>query len=89
MTTVVSFTDFRENLSKYLDFIASGNKVEINDTKKDKKLVTLVAEKEDKFDWEAYMKFIKNFKPVFTDKDLADYEERRKMSRLRMKRNNW
>jgi antitoxin (DNA-binding transcriptional repressor) of toxin-antitoxin stability system len=59
MTTVVSFTDFRENLSKYLAFIASGNKVEINDAKKDKKLVTLIAEKEEKIDWDSYMKFIK------------------------------
>ncbi len=58
MTTTVSVTDFRDNISEYLDLLMRGYKVEVNDAKKGKKLVTLVAEKEEKFDWDKYLKFV-------------------------------
>lgn len=90
MTTLVSFTDFRENLSKYLSFIAEGNKVEISDTKKNKKIITLVAEKEEKFDWDEYMKFFKSVGgKLFTDKDVEDVERAREATNKRLRDFDW
>lgn len=60
MTTVVSFTDFRDNLSTHLDYLKKGNKIIIKNAKKGKDVVTLVAEKEKEFDWDEYINFVKS-----------------------------
>ena len=75
MTTAVSVTDFRDNFSDYLDLLIRGYKVEVNDAKKGKKLVTLVAEKEEEFDWDAHLKWIRNLKPFLTEGDVKDMKK--------------
>jgi len=89
MITTVSFTDFRENLSEYLSLLARGNEIEINDAKKNQKLLTLVVKKEKDFDWNSYMKFIKNFKPVFTDEDVRGINKAKRATNKRLKELNW
>ncbi len=89
MTTIVSFTDFRNDLSKYIDYLKKGNEVIIKNTKKDEELVTLVAKKDEEFDWDEYMKFVRNFKPVFTDKDVEAITKARKATNKRLRDLDW
>lgn len=89
MTITVSFTDFRNNLSSHLRTLKKGDKVTIRDEKKGEDLLTLAAEKEKEFDWDAHIKWMKNFKPFLTEADVAAYRNRRKRSRARIKRNNY
>ncbi|MDP3994272.1 MAG: hypothetical protein Q8P91_00380 [bacterium] len=61
MNIVVSISDFRNNLSDYIDLIRGGDKsVEVVDEKKDKVVGLFVAKKEEEFDWNKYMKFVKS-----------------------------
>jgi len=89
MLTTVSFTKFRDNLSEYLDILAMGNEIEINDAKKNQKMLTLTVKKEEKFDWDSYMVFIKNFKPIFTDEDVRGINKARRATNKRLKELNW
>jgi antitoxin (DNA-binding transcriptional repressor) of toxin-antitoxin stability system len=56
----VSFTEFRDKLPKYLEDLSKGKKITVMNAKKGKKLVTLVAGKEEEFDWDEHMKFVKS-----------------------------
>jgi len=90
MNIVVSISDFRNNLSDYIDLIRGGDKsVEVVDEKKDKVVGLFVAKKEEEFDWDEHMEFLKNFKPVFTEKDVEDIKRLRKADRKRLKNLNW
>lgn len=61
MNIVVSISDFRNNLSDYIDLIKDGEKsVEVKDEKKDRVVGVFVAKKEEEFDWDEYMKFVKS-----------------------------
>lgn len=64
MTTTVSYSEFRKNLSKYIDLLhKDGAKVSLEDARTGKKLITLgkVDDKAD-FDWDEYMKLLENIK---------------------------
>ena len=90
MNVVVSISDFRNNLSDYIDLIRGGDKsVEVVDEKKDKVVGLFVAKKEEEFDWDEYMMFLKNFKPVFTDEDVRQIKRLRKATDKRLKELNW
>lgn len=84
MTLAVSYTDFRDNLSDHLDYLKRGNKVIIRDAKKGRDILTLVAEKNEEFDWDSHMKWIKTFKPVFTDRGIEDIKRLRRADRKRL-----
>ena len=61
MNVVVSISDFRNNLSDYIDLIREGDKsVEVVDKKKDMVVGLFVAKKEKEFNWDEYMKFIRS-----------------------------
>lgn len=90
MATTVTVSKFRENLSKYIDLVnEKGKRVDIVDGRKGKVMATLTRKKKKEFDWDAYMKFLKNFKPVFTDKDVEDIKKAREATNKRMKELNW
>ena len=90
MNVVVSFTDFRNNLSDYFDLIKDGKKeVVVRDEKKGRVIGKLIVAKEKEFDWDEHMEFLKNFKPVFTEKDVEDIKRLRKADRKRLKNLNW
>lgn len=59
MTTTVSFTNFRDNLSDHLDYLKAGNSIVIRNAKKDEDVLTLMAKKEDVFDWKTHIKWVK------------------------------
>lgn len=90
MNVVVSISDFRNNLSDYIELIRDGRRsVEVNDEKKDRVVGVFAAKKEEKFDWDEYMMFLKNFKPVFTDEDVRQIKRLRKATDKRLKELNW
>jgi len=61
MTTTVTVSKFRENLSKYIDLVnEKGKKVDIVDGRKGKVMATLSKRKKKEFDWDAYMKFVES-----------------------------
>lgn len=84
MTLAVSYTDFRDNLSDHLEYLKRGNKVVVRDAKKGKDVVTLVAVEKEEFDWDSHMKWIKTFKPIFTDRDVEDIKRLRRADRKRL-----
>lgn len=90
MATTVTVSKFRENLSKYIDLVnEKGKRVDIVDGRKGKVMATLTRKKKKEFDWDAYMKFLKNFKPFWTKADDRKIMELRRRSRERLKRLNW
>jgi len=61
MTTTVTVSKFRENLSKYIDLVnEKGKRVDIVDGRKGKVMATLTKKKKKEFDWDAYMKFVES-----------------------------
>lgn len=61
MTTTVTVSKFRENLSEYLEFLTKeGNKVKITDGRKGRVLTTLTKVKEKEFNWDEHAKFIES-----------------------------
>ena len=58
MITNVSFTEFRNNLSDYIDLLKNGGEISVEDAKKGKKIVTLIAKKERKFNFAEHVKFV-------------------------------
>lgn len=90
MIITVTVSEFRDNLSKYIDLLRKkGNEVEIKDGRKGNTLLTLVKKKKKRFDWDEHIKFLEDFKPIFTDVDVEKIKELRKRSRRRIKKYNW
>lgn len=91
MNVIVSISDFRNNLSDYIDLIRDGRKsVEVKDEKKDRVVGVFTAKKEEKFNWDEYMKFVKSVGgKLFTDEDVKDIERARKATNRRFKKLNW
>lgn len=58
MNYIVSFTDFRKNISKFSDMVNMGKTVTVNDEKRGISMFKIVKADEDNFDWDDYMKFI-------------------------------
>lgn len=59
MNTIVSVSDFRDNLTDYLGLLQTGNKIVIKDARKDKTIVELTSSTPKKFDWDTYLKEVK------------------------------
>ena len=72
MTRTVTVSEFRDNLSYYLDLLKKKVAISVTDGRKGIVLVNLVHKDEPEFDWDKHMKWIKNMKPFLTDKDLKD-----------------
>ena len=89
MITTVSFTEFRNKLTNYIDLLKNGGEVSIKDAKKGKELVVLVAKKEAEFDWDAHLKWMKDFKPFWTKADDKHLQKIRSVTRKRFKELNW
>jgi antitoxin (DNA-binding transcriptional repressor) of toxin-antitoxin stability system len=84
MTTNVSFTEFRQKLTDYIELLKNGAEIVIKDAKKGKEIVTLVAKKAEKFDWDEH---ISNLKSLAGSGLLSsrDDENARKKFRLSLK----
>jgi hypothetical protein len=78
MTKTVTVSEFRDNLSYYLDLLKKKVAISVTDGRKGMVLVNLVHRDEPGFDWDAHMKWIKNMKPFLTDGDLKDMKKFRK-----------
>ena len=92
MTTTVTVSEFRENLSKYIDLVQEKKrKVDIVDGRKGKVLATLVKKKKKEFDWDGYMKFVRSLKgsKLFTDEDVKDMRDAREATNKRLKNLDW
>lgn len=64
MTTTVSYSEFRKNLSKYINLLSKeGNTLALEDARTGKKLITLgrINDNAD-FDWDEYMKLLEKVK---------------------------
>jgi len=60
MNIVVSISDFRNNLSDYIDLIGAGEKdILVKDEKKNKVVGVFFVPKKEEFDWDEYVKFVK------------------------------
>lgn len=59
MNTIISVSDFRNNLTNYLELLQTGNKVVIKNAKKDKTVVELMSSAPPEFDWDAYLEKVK------------------------------
>jgi len=64
MTLTVSISEFRNNLSDYLNKVSTGTRLLIKDEKKNKLLAEVVGKKE--FDPEAYERAMRKAAGVFT-----------------------
>lgn len=92
MTTTVTVSKFRENLSKYLDLVnEKGRRVDIVDGRKGKVMATLSRKKKKEFDWDEYMKFVRSLKgsKLFTDEDVRGMRRAREATNKRLKSLNW
>ncbi|KKQ75265.1 MAG: hypothetical protein US96_C0014G0023 [Candidatus Woesebacteria bacterium GW2011_GWB1_38_5b] len=93
MTTIVSYSEFRENLSKYFSLLKKkGSEIVIKDARNGKELIRLVATEKKKieFDWDEHIKFVESIGgKLFTDEDVKAIKELRKRSKERAKRLNW
>ncbi len=56
MNLNVSVSDFRDNLTDYLELLRGGKKVVIKDARKDRPLVELTASRPVDFDWDYYIR---------------------------------
>lgn len=95
MTTTVTVSKFRENLSKYLDLVnEKGKEVEIIDGRKGKVMATLSRKKKKEFDWDEYMKFVESLGGSGLLASKKDVEARKKLRkatdrRLKELRKTW
>lgn len=90
MTTKVTVSEFRENLSKYIDLVQEKKrKVDIVDGRKGKILATLIKKKKKEFDWDKHMEFLKNFKPFWTEEDTKHLKKLRRNDKEKLRKLNW
>lgn len=63
MNVIVSISDFRNNLSDYIDLIGRGDKeVLVKDEKKDEVVGVFSVPKKEEFNWDKYMIFVMSLK---------------------------
>ena len=79
MNLTVSVSDFRNNLTDYLELLREGKKVVIKDARKDKTKVELTASEPSGFNWDNYLKEVK--KLAGSGLFVADEVDRRKFRR--------
>ena len=75
MTLTVSISEFRNNLSDYLDKVSEGARLLIKDEKKDKLVAEVVGKKE--FDPEAFEKALDRAAGVFTAKNHPEWRTKK------------
>jgi len=75
MTLTVSISEFRNNLSDYLDKVTSGTRVLIRDGKKDKTIAQLTSSTS--FDPEAFRRALKAAAGVFTVKNHPEWRTKK------------
>lgn len=79
MTITVSISDFRTNISDYLEKARSGNTIEVRDLKKDRLVAELRGKKE--FDPVAFRKALDKASGVFTAKNHPEWRTKRDVIR--------
>ncbi|OGM77649.1 hypothetical protein A2188_01390 [Candidatus Woesebacteria bacterium RIFOXYA1_FULL_43_9] len=78
MTTKVTFTEFRNDLSTYLSLmINEGRKVEITDGRTGKTLLKIIKDDEPDLDWDSHLQKLEGMKPFITDKDVKGMKKAR------------
>lgn len=71
MTIVVSISQFRQNISEYLEKVKAGNTVILQDEKKNQQVAEVTKKKE--FDPEAYEKALRKAAGVFTAENHPEW----------------
>ena len=94
MTTTATVSEFRENLSKYIDLVnEKGKKIHIIDGRKGKVLAEIrkpsKKPKKKEFDWDKHMEFVRNFKPIFTNEDVKQLKKGRQADEKRFRELKW
>lgn len=79
MTITVSISDFRDNISEYLEKVAFGNTIIIKDKKKNKELAQVVRKKQ--FDPEAFEKALRRAAGTFTAENHPEWRTKRDVIR--------
>lgn len=75
MTLTVSISEFRNNMSDYLDKVTSGTRVLIRDSKKDKTIAQITPSTS--FDPEAFEKALDRAAGVFTAKNHPEWRTKK------------
>jgi len=79
MTITVSISDFRDNISDYLEKISRGDIVIIRDEKKNKEIAEVIGRKN--FDPVAYRAMLKRVAGTFTAKSHPEWATRAKVEK--------
>ena len=88
MTLTVSVSEFRNNISEYLDKVAAGTRVFIRDAKKDKTIAEVASSKS--FDPVAFEKALDKTAGVFTAENHPEWRTKKDVNRwLRETRKNF
>ena len=88
MTLTVSVSEFRNNISEYLDMAASGTRVLIRDGKKDKTIAEVASSKS--FDPVAFEKALDKTAGVFTAENHPEWQTKKDINKwLRETRKNF
>lgn len=77
MTYTVTVSEFRQNLSHYLELLRNKAKVSVTDGRKGKVLVELVGDKTEEFDWDSYLKKIEGLRgsSLIRDTDMKNMKK--------------
>ena len=75
MTLTVSISEFRNNISDYLDRVTSGTRVLIRDDRKDKTIAQITSSMS--FDHQAYEQAMRKAAGVFTAKNHPEWRTKR------------
>lgn len=77
MTYVVTVSEFRQNLSHYLELLRNKAKVTVTDGRKGKIIVDLEGDKAEEFDWDSYMEEVESLKGsgLIKDSDVKDMKK--------------
>lgn len=79
MTLTVPISEFRNNISDYLNKVSGGARLIIKDEKKDKLIAEVIGKKE--FDPVAFEKAVRKAAGVFTAKNHPEWVTRAKISK--------
>jgi len=75
MTTTVSISQFRQNISSYLDQVKKGDTIILKDEKKDEEIAQILGKK--RFDLESFKKTLRRVAGTFTVESHPEWKTKR------------
>jgi len=79
MTIIISISQFRQNVSDYLQKVQQGHRVTLRDAKRDEIVASIVPEK--RFDPEAYKAMLDRVAGTFSAKNHPEWRTKRQVIR--------